>query len=192
MQHNVIMTIFGNYKTQLPMKQLSIKDRDLMQIALQQEILRSEESKYDHRLHGLLLITNGYDSYNVAKLFGQNPTTIQRWIKKFNKSGFSGLWEGERPGRPKSLTEKQWKLLGQDLRKDPSEFGYNQSFWDGKLMSLHLRKKFNVKLGVRQCQRVFKKMKFRFRKPRPVIANADPISQKALKKTPKTDKKSQG
>ncbi len=171
------------------MKQLSIEDSEIMQIAVRQEINRSEESKYDHRLHGILLITLGYDSYAVAEMFGQNPTTVQRWVKKFNESGFSGLMEGERPGRPMRITTKQWEHLGADLRQDPSEFGYNQGFWDGKLMSRHLKKMFKVDLGIRQCQRIFRKMDFRFRKPRPVIANADPKAQEAFKKTTGVGKK---
>jgi hypothetical protein len=38
----------------------------LMRMALQQEILRSRESRYDHRLHGLLLIGQGLNCYQVA------------------------------------------------------------------------------------------------------------------------------
>ena len=34
------------------MRVLLVKDGEIMQIALQQEILRSEESRYDHKLHG--------------------------------------------------------------------------------------------------------------------------------------------
>jgi hypothetical protein len=33
------------------MKRLQIKDADIIRIAIQQEIERSEESHYDHRLH---------------------------------------------------------------------------------------------------------------------------------------------
>lgn len=171
------------------MKQLSIKDSKNMQLAVQQEIHRSEDSRYDHRLHGLLLLLKGYDSYSVAELFGQAPTTIQRWIHSFNKKGFAGLVEGERPGRPRSLTERQWKRLGQDLRKNPSDFSYEQTFWDGKLMSTHLEKEYKIELGVRQCQRIFNSMGFRQRKPRPIIANADPQAKKAFKKTSVDGKK---
>lgn len=166
------------------MKQLSVIDTLLMQIAIQQEILRSEESRYDHKLHGVLLVANGYDSYQIGEMFGQNPTTIQRWVKKFNQSGFEGLKDGERPGRPKLLSEKQWEQLAEDLRKAPDVFNYSQAFWDGKLMSLHLKKRYKVGVGVRQCQRIFKQLGFRLRKPRPVIASADPQAQKAFKKTP--------
>jgi len=89
------------------MKQLKVKDPVLMQIAIQQEIQRSEESRYDHKLHGVLLVANGYDSYTIGEMFGQSPTTIQRWVRKFNESGFAGLRDGERAGRPRILSEKQ-------------------------------------------------------------------------------------
>jgi transposase/fido (protein-threonine AMPylation protein) len=165
------------------MKPLQIKDPKNMQIAIQQEIHRSDDSKYDHRLHGLLLVLHGFDCYTVGKLFGQNPTTIQRWVRNFNSQGFSGLTERNKPGRPSSLSEKQWSQLGNDLRKAPTHFSYSQSFWDGKLMSAHLEKKYKVEIGVRQCQRIFNAMGFRQRKPRPLIANADPKARKAFKKT---------
>lgn len=171
------------------MKQLFIKDPKNMHIAIQQEIHRSDDSKYDHRLHGLLLVLNGYDCYTVGELFGQSPTTIQRWVKSFNSKGFSGLAEGGRPGRPGSLSGKQWQQLGDDLRKTPVGFSYGQNFWDGKLMAVHLKKKYKVELGVRQCQRIFNSMGFRLRKPRPLIANGDPKAKKALKKTPFDGKK---
>ena len=41
------------------MKKLEIADADVMRIAIQQEIQCSNEARYDHRLHGLLLVTGG-------------------------------------------------------------------------------------------------------------------------------------
>lgn len=49
-----------------------------MHIAIRDEILRSEEARYDHRLYGVLLVCRGLSCYQVADLLGQNPTTIQR------------------------------------------------------------------------------------------------------------------
>ena len=34
------------------MRKLEITDADVMRLAIQQEIARSDESRYDHRLHG--------------------------------------------------------------------------------------------------------------------------------------------
>ena len=53
------------------MKRLQISDRNIMSIAIQQEISRSEEARYDHRLHGALLVSRGLSYYRVGELFGQ-------------------------------------------------------------------------------------------------------------------------
>ena len=108
---------------------------------------------------------------------------MQRWVNRFEQIGFAGLQEGERPGRPKRLSEAHWRHLERDLRRPPREFGFTQTLWDGKLLAEHLRRRYQVKLGVRQCQRLFRQMGFRLRKPRPVIAKADPAAQAAFKKT---------
>lgn len=165
------------------MRKLEIADADIMRIAIQQEIVRSEESRYDHRLHGLLLITGGQSCGQVAELFGEDRRTVQRWIKTFETHGLDGLREGERPGRPRSLDARQWDALGKDLRRSPTVFGYETGLWDGKLLSRHLRERYGVELGVRQCQRVFRDMGFRFRKPRPQVAQSDPAKVTAFKKT---------
>ena len=117
--------------------------------------------------------------------------SIQRWVRSFEKYGFAGPADCERPGRPKRLTSEQWEKMSQDLRKHPREFGYQQNLWDGKLLSHHLLECYGVDLGTRQCQRIFRELGFRLRKPRPLIAKADPEEQEAFKKTAKASKRSQ-
>ncbi len=165
------------------MRRLSISDVEIMRLALQQEITRSEESRYDHRLHGVLLVSQGISCYQVAEWLGQDPRTIQRWVNRFEHRGFAGLQEGERPGRPSQLQPDQWEEIGRVLRQPPRSFGYSQNLWDGKLLAHHLAKAYGVDLGMRQCQRMFHHLGFRLRKPRSVIAQADPEAQKAYKKT---------
>jgi hypothetical protein len=41
-------------------------------------------------------------------------------------------------------------------------------------------------LGVRQCQRLFRQLGFRLRKPRPEVACADPELKRTHKETPKS------
>lgn len=165
------------------MRKLEIADPEVVRIAIQQEIARSDESRYDHRLHGLLLITGGQTCQQVAELLGEDRRTVQRWVKRFENHGLEGVREGERSGRPATLDAKQWAALGRDLRRDPEAFGLTGHLWDGKLLSEHLRKRYGVTLGVRQCQRIFGQMGFRLRKPRPQVAQSDPVKVAAVKKT---------
>jgi transposase len=170
------------------MKRIHVQDNENMQVAIQQEILRSEDSRYNHRLHGVLLVSKGMSCYSAGEFLGHDATTIQRWVNDFNTNGFSGLYDKERPGRPTSITAPQWEMLSKDLRKHPQEFAYSQNLWDGKLLAYHLKVQFGIEIGVRQCQRIFQKLGFRRRKPRPVIAQGDPLAQKAFKKTSRSSK----
>lgn len=165
------------------MRRLEIRDADIMRIAVQQEIHRSEESRYDHRLHGVLLCCSGLSCYQVADYFGQSPRTVQQWVKRFERSGLAGLQERPRPGRPGKLDAPARDRLARDLRASPQKFGYEQVLWDGRLFSHHIKKTCGLRVGVRQCQRLFRQFGFRRRKPRPVIAKADPAAQRAYKKT---------
>jgi transposase len=166
------------------MRKLEIADAEMMRIAVQQEIRRSEDSRYDYRLHGVLLVSQGLSCGTVADYLGEHRVTVERWVTGFNHSGFAALREGERSGRPTRLAEADWKRVDRDLRKPPRKLGYGQNLWDGKLLSHHLAVRYGVQLAVRQCQRIFRHLGFRRRKPRPVIAEADPAAQAAYKKTP--------
>ena len=43
------------------MRKLEIEDAEIMRVAIQLEIRRSGDSRYDHRLHGVLLVGQGLD-----------------------------------------------------------------------------------------------------------------------------------
>ena len=60
-----------------------------------------------------------------------------------------------------------------DLRKNPMDLGYSRNLWDGKLLSHHIKKRYDMDIGTRQCQRIFHKLGFRLRKLRPLIAKGD-------------------
>jgi len=58
------------------MKPLTISDAESIVVGLQQEIQRSEESRYDHRLHGVLLVAQGLTCPEVGHLLGDAPRTV--------------------------------------------------------------------------------------------------------------------
>jgi transposase len=164
------------------MKPLTISDAESMILAIQDEIRRSEESRYDHRLHAILLVAQGNSCSRVAQMLGDAPRTVEYWVKRFEDRGFSGLMDGERPGRRPRLNNDHLSGIEDALRKSPIDFGFSGQ-WDGKTLSLFIQQNWGASLGVRQCQRLFRDMGFRFRKPRPKIAHGDPEQQATYKKT---------
>src|SRR5438270_771896 len=99
------------------MRPLMISDT-MSVLGLQQEIQRSDESRYDHRLHGVLLIAQGMTCPEVARLLGDAPRSVEYWVHRFEQQGLGGLAEGERSGRPSRLSEKQSKEINRVLRAE--------------------------------------------------------------------------
>ena len=93
--------------------------------------------------------------------------------------------ERERSGRPRRLNDKQLEEINSVLRQTPESVGVSRGLWDGKGLAAFIKSRYGVALGVRQCQYMFKAFGFRRRKPRPLIARADPELQEAYKKTPR-------
>jgi transposase len=164
------------------MKALTIADAELMIFALQDEIRRSQEARYDHRLHAVLLVAQGISCAKAASLLGDSPRTVQYWVNRFEEDGFAGLADADRPGRPKKINEQQLAQINVAVRGSPKDVGMNTNIWDGKTLSAFIKKQYDIELGVRQCQRLFRQLGFRLRKPRPLIAKADPLHQEAHKK----------
>jgi transposase len=164
------------------MKPLTVSDRENMIFALQDEIRRNDASRYDHRLHGVLLVAQGMTCPQVADLLGDSPRAVVNWLQRFEAQGFGGLCEGDRPGRPSRLDERQMARVEAALRASPKDFGLATQMWDGPTLSAFLRRDLGVTLKVRQCQRLFRQLGFRLRKPRPQVAQADPELQRAHKK----------
>jgi transposase len=155
-------------------KPMTITDAEKVIFAIQDEIRRSEESRYDHRLHAILILAQGMSCNKVAQVLGDAPRTIAYWVRRFKGEGFAGLVDGERPGRPRRLNEEQLVEVGAALRKDPSDFGVS-GIWDGKTLSNFIKRQLDISLGVRQCQRLFRQLGLRLRKPRPQAGCAHSI-----------------
>ena len=171
------------------MKPLTISDTENMIMAIQDEIRRHDTARYDHRLHGVLLVAHGLSCPQVGDRLGDSPRTVVNWVHRFESHGLAGLSEGERLGRPSRLDEEQLTRVEAALRDSPSKFALPTEMWDGPTLSEFLRRELGVSLKVRQCQRLFRQLGFRLRKPRPQVAQADPQLQAAHKKTPRTGTK---
>jgi transposase len=164
------------------MKKLTIADASVMVLGLQDEIRRSRDSRYDHRLHAVLLVAQGISCPEVGRLLGDAPRTVEYWVHRFEEEGLSGLVDLERPGRPSRLGDKQYHEIGEVLRQSPLDVGMGTNIWDSKTLSAFIQSRFGIEVGVRQCQRLFRQLGFRMRKLRPVIARADPERQEEHKK----------
>lgn len=165
------------------MKRIAIPDAETFVAAIQDEISRTRAGRYFHRLHVVLYILRGTGPYEAARLYGDSARAIEYWVHRLLSKGLAGLWEGERPGRPARLSAADRERLRSEIRLAPRELGYDQNLWDGLLLSHHLKEKYGVSLGVRQCQRLFHQMGLTLQRPRRQAHEADPLQQEEFKKS---------
>jgi len=84
------------------MRPLTIANAPSIFMGLQDEIRRSTEARYDHRLHGVLLVAQRMTSPQVADRLGDSRRTVEYWVGRFEAPGLAGLTEGapdDRGGR---------------------------------------------------------------------------------------------
>jgi transposase len=165
------------------MKRITIPDKDTFIAAIQDEITRTQQGRYLHRLHVVLHVLRGASSYEAANLYGHSPRTIQYWVHRLLSNGLAGLWDGEHPGRPSKLSPPDHKKLRNEIRRSPRTLGYDQNLWDGPLLSHHLKENYAITLSIRQCQRLFHQLGFTLQRPRRRAYEADLSQQEHFKKT---------
>ena len=166
------------------MRVSQIENRDDLISQVQEAIHSNPEGHYQHRLHVVLLVLQFRNIQYAASLYQEPKRTIQYWMQQFLLYGIEGLRDDVRPGRPSQLTASQKQALQKAMEGSPRYLGYEQTDWDGKLLSYHIAKKYHIALKVRRCQYLFHELGFTLQRPQS-IATGDPVAQEEFKKKPK-------
>ena len=145
------------------MHKLEITTPAAVQSALRHESEHSPQSRFVHRLHCLLMVSTGRSCYEVAKVFGDDPRSIERWVHEFQQRGVEGLREKPHIGRRATLADAQMCQLALALLSVPRGLGYAVDVWNNKLLRAEILRRFGVTLSARHCQRLFRIL----RQPRP-------------------------
>ena len=167
------------------MRPITVADPENSRLLLQQEINRHQDARYDHRLHCVSLVAAGIPCEQVALFFGDSPRSVVNWVRRFERRGLAGLAEGNHSGRPGCLSAEQMEAVRGWIRQAPTEAGLSANLWDGKTLAQCLQERYQIQLGVRQCQRLFHQLDTRYRLPRPAVGKADPQRQAEHKKNSK-------
>jgi transposase len=174
------------------MKRLVILDKDGIKAKIQGYFSGNEESKFIHRLHGVLLFAEKDDEScdSIGALFGNSPRTVSNWIWRINKTGdIESLRSKKQPGRPPRLSEEQRKELITVIQESPEKHGITSNVWDGKSLSAYIDKRYGVIMKTRTCQRLFRQLGFTLRRARPVVARANEEKKAETKKTSRKNRK---
>jgi len=123
---------------------------------IRREFRRSEEARYIHRLHAVLVVLLGKSTVEAGKLLGVPQRTVAHWVIAFRERGLDGLREEEKPGRPAVLSLRQQNALRAALKKAPTDVGLSGKRWTGVLVAEFLRKRHGIELTMRHCRRLLR------------------------------------
>lgn len=116
---------------------------------LRGEIRRTCEGRYLHRVHAVLLVLQGLTCSAAAGLLGAPPRTIAEWVSRFRCAGLDGLKDKAPPGRLPRLTAGQLAIIRERATYCPE---------NARALSKRIAREFQVRLEIRQCQRLLKKL----------------------------------
>lgn len=168
------------------MQKLKIINPKQIEQQIYEYLHNSDDAKYIHRLHGILLLLNneGNNCSSVASLFKNSPRSLSNWVHQINKSGsIEVLKDKPRSGRNPKLNDCQLGHIRTILQLHPSDVNITANIWDGKSLSFYIKREFGVDLQVRQCQRLFRKLGFSLKRARPIVAKGNPEKKEQAKKT---------
>ena len=130
----------------------------------QQIVHSTSDAKYRHKVEMVNLVLSGLTPSYLSSYCGDSKRTITLWVKIADEQGFGALKTKKPTGRLPRLTKEQKAEIRAILEEDdPKKYG--QNVWDGPSLSAYIKKTYGVKLGVRQCQRLFHSLGFSLVRP---------------------------
>jgi len=73
------------------------------------EMKRREIGRVSQRAHMVLLSAKRWAVPRIAALFEVSPATVRAWIRKFEAEGPRGLYDEDRSGRPRIMSQSSAK-----------------------------------------------------------------------------------
>lgn len=137
---------------------------------------KEDTGRIKQRLLIILTAFRTKSSYKIADKVKTSHTKVQRWINRFNKSGFNGLKDKPRSGSPAKLTEQQLQELDQELSRE-KEFSVG---WRTLEIVDKVRSTFHVNYTTMHIRRLLKKLGYSRVKPRPSHVGKKPIESKEI------------
>ena len=125
----------------------------------------SDETKYLFRVFAVNMVLSGTPASQVGASAGYSKAAVTGWVKTVDERGFEALRAQQRPGRPSKLSEQQLKEIDAVLQTDPKD--HDLKVWDGPSLSSYIKSHYNVDIGVRQCQRLFRNLGYSHIRPQP-------------------------
>ncbi|MDZ7413260.1 MAG: IS630 family transposase [candidate division KSB1 bacterium] len=108
---------------------------------------RQEVGRVSQRAHMILLSVRRKTVPEIADIWEVDCATVRFWIHRFNADGPDGLYDQERSGRPRKVTQEVKAAITEMVQDDPQKEGYLATCWTVAMLVLALANKLKVTLS---------------------------------------------
>jgi transposase len=108
---------------------------------------RQEIGRVGQRAQMILLSAQKRTVPEMAIIFGCQPKTVRKWLRRFDAAGPAGVYDEPRSGRPPKLTDRVRETLVKMIQQDPEQSGYLATFWTVAMLAVALAEKLGVYLS---------------------------------------------
>jgi len=148
---------------------------------LQKVIQKHSDGNYRRRATAILLLNEGYNVSDTAKLTKATRRSIRDWRTRYESHGEVGLVP-EEPGRPAdTVTDKLCTTLLELLQKEPGDFGYLRSRWTSEMLAEQVYEHIGQPIHASTVRRLLPKLGIVWNRARPTLCIQDPTKTLKMK-----------
>ena len=131
-----------------------------------QRMKRQAVGRVSQRAHLVLLSVQRHPVPDLARLFQTSRNTVRFWIKRFDAEGPDGLYDQERSGRPRKVSQAVQEQLKSTIETDPLQSGSIATFWTAAMLVLALLNKLHLLVSRSTVRSALHQLGLRWGRPR--------------------------
>jgi transposase len=113
-------------------------------VKLSKQALREGAYRVASRLHAIALNMEGRTAPEIASILKVHRTKVSIWLRRWQQEGAEGLLEGQRSGRPPSITDDQREKLTDILDSGPVAYGFTTGVWTSPMVARVIEEEFSI------------------------------------------------
>jgi transposase len=140
-----------------------------------ERMVRQEVGRVSQRAQMVLLSIRRKKVPEIADLFEVCEPTVRFWLRRYDVEGPVGLYDRERSGRPRKITQEVQDTIIQLMQAAPEQEGYQTTFWTVAALALALTNRLQTAFSLSVIRWALHQLDLRWGRPRlSMPAKTDP------------------
>ena len=146
-------------------------------MTLRQQAQTDKAPRVALRIQAVMLSLAKHSISDIARLLQVHRSAAHAWIIAWNQHGITGLYEGQRSGRPAALDEVAAERLRDIVESGPVAYGLQTGVWTSPIIAQIIANEFDVRYHPGHVRKLLGQIGCSVQRPRAKLMQADPERQ---------------